>query len=80
MPTDQESKREKFTRIAVRRTNQVLDGLRRLVNLANSYAYDFDQDDVSKIFDAIEERVRLARTKFEAELRFRDRGSRFDLH
>lgn len=57
-------KRENFRRLAERRTNAVLDKIRILSNCANPYAYEYDDDDVRKIFNAIEQELRLARTKF----------------
>lgn len=59
-----ESKRDAFRRLAEKRTNAVLERVRVLSNCANPYAYDYDEDDVNKIFRAIEQEVKTARTKF----------------
>ncbi|MHA1424282.1 MAG: hypothetical protein ACTSRQ_13695 [Candidatus Thorarchaeota archaeon] len=52
MPTT-ESKRDRFVRIASKRTNQVLNELRKLGNCSNTRMYEFTDEDVKKIFRAI---------------------------
>lgn len=64
MSTMQETKREKFVRLAEARTNKIIDMLQLLGNCSNSSAYDYTQQDVEKIFSAIEAEVREARKKF----------------
>lgn len=59
-----EQKREAFLRLAERRTNTVLEKVRILGNLANHYAYEWTEDDVRLIFNAIDEEVRLTRARF----------------
>ncbi len=59
-----ETKRDTFLRLAERRTNAILEKIRILSNCANPYAYEYTDDDVKKIFSAIEHELRLARTKF----------------
>lgn len=60
----QETKREKFVRLAEARTNKIIDMLQLLGNCSNSSAYDYTQQDVDKIFAAIESEVREAKKKF----------------
>jgi hypothetical protein len=60
-----ETKRETFLRLAERRTNVILEKIRILSNCANPYAYEYTDDDVKKIFSAIDHELRLARTKFQ---------------
>lgn len=62
---DQESRREKFVRIAEKRTNAVILRIRTLSKVANPYAYDYTDDDVRKIFAAIEKELKNARARFE---------------
>jgi hypothetical protein len=57
-------KREAFVRLAEKRTNAVIDKIRVLSNCANPYAYEYTDDDVRRIFDAIEKELKAARTKF----------------
>jgi len=73
---EDETRSARFKRLAEGRTRQVLDALRKLANLANRYSYDFDEADVETVFNAIQERVELARHRFDAELQFR--GERKD--
>ena len=64
MAKEQETKREKFVRLAEARTNKIIDMLQLLSNCSNSSAYDYTQQDVDKIFAAIESEVREAKKKF----------------
>lgn len=64
MPKEHETKRQKFVRLAEARTNKIIDMLQLLGNCSNSSAYDYTQEDVDKIFSAIESEVKEARKKF----------------
>lgn len=59
-----ETKREKFVRLAEARTNKIIDMLQLLGNCSNSSAYDYTQQDVEKIFSAIEQEMRESKKKF----------------
>jgi hypothetical protein len=61
---EKESKRAAFLRLAEKRTNTVMDKIRVLSNCANPYVYEYDDEDVKRIFGAIEQELRLARAKF----------------
>jgi hypothetical protein len=61
-----ETKREAFVRLASKRTDAVIDRVRVLSNCANPYAYEYTDEDVRKIFSAIEKELRAARAKFQA--------------
>ena len=50
----EESKHEKFVRLAEARTNKIIDTLQLLGNCANTSFYEYTQDDVDQIFQAIE--------------------------
>lgn len=63
-----ESKRERFVRLAEKRTNSVIERIRVLSNCANRYAYEYEDDDIRKMFSAIEKEMKAARGKFEAGL------------
>ena len=60
----QETKRDKFVRLAVARTNKIIDMLQLLGNCSNTSAYDYTQQDVEKIFGAIENELKEAKKKF----------------
>ncbi len=59
-----ETKREAFTRLAEKRTNGVLEKIRVLGNCANPYAYEYTDEDVKKIFAAIDREMKATRAKF----------------
>ena len=61
---EQETKREKFIRLAEARTNKIIDMLQLLGNCSNSNTYDYTQKDVDKIFSAIEYELKEAKKKF----------------
>ena len=64
MANTQETKRDKFVRLAEARTNKIIDMLQLLGNCSNTSAYDYTQQDVDKIFAAIETELREAKKKF----------------
>jgi len=59
-----EEKSERFKRLAATRTNEIINKLRILSNCANRSAYDYSEEDINKIFTAIEKATRVARSKF----------------
>lgn len=61
---ENESKRERFVRLAEARTNKIIDMIQLLGNCSNSSAYEYTQKDVDQIFNAIEAEVREAKKKF----------------
>jgi len=61
----QETKREKFVRIAERRVIKILENLNSLGKCSNRNNYKYSREDVRKIFDAIEKRVKTIRTLYE---------------
>lgn len=64
-PLDGESRRNRFIRIAERRTQAVMERLRILSNCSNRAAYEYTPEDVEKIFTAITREVDEARRKFD---------------
>ena len=58
-------KRERFKRVATRRTNAVLKRLQVLGNCANKSAYEYTEEEVNKIFSEIERELKLTRMKFQ---------------
>ena len=59
-----ETRRQRFKRIAGARTNKILDMLKLLSNCANTGNYEYADDDVKKIFNAIESEVKVSKAKF----------------
>ncbi|HLC31469.1 MAG TPA: hypothetical protein VJK51_02285, partial [Candidatus Nanoarchaeia archaeon] len=60
----EESKKDRFKRIATRRVNDILYKLRLLGNCANTSVYDYNDEDKRKIFSAIDEELRRAKLAF----------------
>jgi len=55
---------ERFKRLATYRTNEVLRRLRTLGNCANRSAYEYNKEEVEKIFQAINQKLKETRSKF----------------
>lgn len=65
MEKTQETKREKFVRLAGARTNKIIDMLQLLGNCSNVNTYEYTTDDVNQIFTAIETELRETKKKFQ---------------
>ena len=59
-----ETPEQRFKRIAEVRTNAVLDRLRILSNLSNRQMYSYSEEDIEKIFSAINKQIKEIRAKF----------------
>ena len=59
-----ETKREKFVRLAEARTNKIIDMIHLLGNCANTNTYEYSQQDVEKIYTAIDNAVRDSKKRF----------------
>ncbi len=62
-----EDRNQRFKRLAIKRTNAVLEKLRLLGNLSSKANYDYSEEEINKIFSAIENKLKLVKTKFHAE-------------
>lgn len=60
-----ETKRERFVRLAEARTNKIIDMLQLLGNCANTSTYEYTQDDVDKIFTAIQSQLNESKKAFQ---------------
>lgn len=69
-----EDRATRFKRVAQRRTDTVLQNIRILGNCSNKSTYLYTDEEVSKIFRAIEEQLRVAKARFK-----RTRPSKFIL-
>lgn len=58
-------RRERFKRLATKRTNAVLRKLDILSNCADRRGYKYTKEEVDKIFRAINKRIEKTRSKFE---------------
>ena len=59
-----ETRDQRFKRIAEKRTGRILEDIRILANCSNKSTYSYTEEDVNKIFRAIEEELKHAKTKF----------------
>jgi len=59
-----DNKRNRFIKLAVYRTNEVLKKLKVLGNCGNRSAYEYTEDEINKIFSEIERSVKGAKAKF----------------
>lgn len=60
-------KRENFVRLAEGRVNRALKDIRLIGNLSNRAAYSYNDDDIKKIFKALQRELELARSRFSDE-------------
>ena len=61
-----ETKRDRFVRLAENRTNKLINMFRLLGNLSNRNNYEYSDEDVKKIFVALEKELKTAKDKFNA--------------
>lgn len=61
--------RENFVRLAENRTNKVLKQIDLLSNLSNKTNYAYSEEDIQKIFSAINKRVKDSEKKFQLALK-----------
>jgi len=59
-----ETKRERFKRIAEARVNKILDMMRLLGNCASPSNYEYTDEDIKKIFNALERELKITKNKF----------------
>ncbi len=69
-------KREKFVELAEKRVNNTLKQIQLVGNLANKKAYDYNEDQINKIFSALKNELRVAENKFKNEL---NKKNKFEL-
>ena len=59
-----ESRHEKFKRLATLRTNAVLEKLRLLGNLSSKTNYEYTEEELNKIFSAIDAQLKSIKALF----------------
>lgn len=59
-----QNKKERFKRLASNRTSEVLKKVKILSNCANRSAYEYNEEEISKIFSAIDRAVKESKSKF----------------
>lgn len=61
-----ENPRKRFKRLATKRANEVLYRLKVLGNCSNKSFYYYTDDDINKIFSALEDQMRFVKAKFKS--------------
>lgn len=59
------NKKENFKRIAVKRTNKILESISKLQNLTNTSFYEYTDEQIDAIFNAIQEELNKQKKIFE---------------
>lgn len=60
----EKEKKERFKRVAENRTNKIIEQIRLLGNCANRSNYEYTEEDVKKIFYAIETELKTTKQKY----------------
>ncbi len=60
-----EGKDERFKRIATKRVQRILDNLRLLGNCSNTGVYSYSEEEVNRIFGAIDKEYKRVRLLFD---------------
>ena len=74
---NEETKRDKFVRIAEDRTNKIINMMQLLGNCSNQSLYEYSQKDVNKIFNAIQAELDEAKKRYSKQ--DSQKGSKFTL-
>ncbi len=61
---DAESKRDRFVRLAEARTNKILEMMRLLGNCSSKANYEYTDEDIKKIFNALERELKNTKNRF----------------
>ena len=77
MANNNESKRDRFVRLAEARTNKIIDMIQLLGNCSNQSQYEYSQKDVTKIFNAIQTELDSAKKRFNKQ--DTQKGNKFKL-
>lgn len=74
-----ENKKENFKRISENRVSKILVLLSQLTNLSNSSYYEYTDEDIEKIFTAIEEETQKSKEMLLKGKNNKKRQKRFEL-
>lgn len=62
-----ENDREKFVQLAHSRVNKALKDIQLIGNLSNRSNYDYTDDDITKIFRALNEEIAACKKRFDTK-------------
>jgi len=60
-------KKAKFRELAEKRVSNALKQIQLIGNLANTRAYEYEEEEVKKIFKSLKEEIGLAESKFKSK-------------
>jgi len=63
------TKKDRFKRVASRRVENILKGIRSLSKCSNINNYEYQEDDLNKMVKAIKEELRLMETQYKKNLK-----------
>lgn len=59
-----ETRNERFKRVATKRVNEILNKIDTLSNCSNKSSYEYSEEEVNKIFKAIDNKLKEAKASF----------------
>ncbi len=65
-----ESKHDKFKRVAEARINKIIDMIRLLGNCSNTAIYEYTEENIKQIFDAIKSELKTCQNKYQDKSEF----------
>ncbi len=71
MGNNTETKNAAFLRLSDARKDTILDGIRKLGNLSNRAAYEYSEDEVEQVFDALHDALETSHQKFRGNVKIR---------
>lgn len=71
-------KRKKFIELAEARVTRTIKDLQLIGNLSNRSAYAYGEDDVRKIFKALQKELETARARFGGDAGSREQGFKLE--
>lgn len=60
-------KKAKFRELVEKRVSNALKQIQLIGNLANTRAYEYEEEEVKKIFKSLKEEINLAESKFKSK-------------
>lgn len=63
------TKRKRFEEVAGKRVQYIIDKLELLSNCSNRNNYEYNEEDVKKMFTVIRDQLKMAELKFSDEIR-----------
>jgi Ca2+-binding EF-hand superfamily protein len=60
----EETRHDRFKRVAAKRTNDILDKMRILGNCYNKSSYEYTEEEINKIFSEIDKQLKMTKAKF----------------